>query len=262
LRALTEAIPDMMFRITRDGTYVDFEPASGMEPLVPLPVPRRRIDQIVPPEVARRAMLAVESAVATREPQAFEYALEMDGSERSYEARVVAAGEDDLVCLVRDVTGRKRAEQTLLETSRQLTHRVADLEALLDIVPVGVAIADDPACRRIRANRELSRILRLAPGVNASSTAPAGERPAHFTMTRNGVPIPGAELPMQVAARTGQPVLHSQIDIVFDDGSITSIYGQTTPLFAPTATCAARSVPSWTSPTCGGSRMSCGRQTP
>ena len=232
LRALTEAVPDMMFRITRDGTYVDFEPASGMEPLVPpSQFLGRRIDQTLPPEVARRAMLAVECAIKTREPQAFEYALEMDGGERSYEARVVAAGEDDVVCLVRDVTERRRADMELIDTSRQLAHRVAELETLFDVVPVGVAIADDPACRHIRPNRELARILRLAPGANASSTAPVDEQPTHFTMTRNGAPIQDEEQPMQVSARTGQPVLRSQMDVVFDDGSITSIYGQAAPLF-------------------------------
>jgi PAS domain S-box-containing protein len=127
--------------------------------------------------------------------------------------------------------GAAASGETLRKTSRQLAHRVADLEALLDIVPVGVAIADDPACRHIRPNRELSQMLRIGPGVNASSTAPAAQRPTHFTMTRNGVPIPLAELPMQLAARIGQPVLHSQMDIVFDDRSTTSIYGQATPLF-------------------------------
>ena len=232
LRALTEAVPDMMFRITRDGTYIDFEPASGMDPLIP---PSRflgrRIDQTLPPEVARRAMLEVERAIETRDPRAFEYALEMDGDERSYEARIVAAGDDDLVCLVRDITERRRADMELLDTTRQLAHRVAELETLFDVVPVGVAIADDPACRHIRPNRELARMLRLAPGANASSTAPVDEQPTHFTMTRNGAPIQDEEQPMQVSARTGQPVLRSQMDVVFDDGSITSIYGQATPLF-------------------------------
>ncbi len=36
---------------------------------------------------------------------------------------------------------------------------------------------------------------------------------------------------MQVAARAGEPVLHSQMEVVFDDGSVTSIYGQAVPLF-------------------------------
>lgn len=133
--------------------------------------------------------------------------------------------------LANDVTEHKKAEAVSREMSVELSHRVAELEALLDIVPVGVAIADDPECLRIRPNSELRRMLRLAPGTNASSSAPTDERPTHFTMTRNGVPIPDTELPMQVSARTGRPVQDAQMAAVFDNGSITSIYGHATPLF-------------------------------
>jgi PAS domain S-box-containing protein len=141
------------------------------------------------------------------------------------------ADRNGFFVLVNDVTEHKNAERALQETSTQLEHRVAELEALLDIVPVGVAIAEDAECQVIRPNRELSRILRLARGDNASSSAPIDDRPANFTMTHDGELIPVDDLPMQLAARTGQPVLNSQMEVVFEDASATSIYGQAVPLF-------------------------------
>ncbi|TAK66282.1 MAG: PAS domain S-box protein [Dehalococcoidia bacterium] len=140
-------------------------------------------------------------------------------------------GRNAFFVLVNDVTEHKNAERALQETSTQLEHRVAELEALLDVVPIGVAIAEDAKCQVIRPNRELARILRMAEGANASSTAPIDDRPAHFAMTQDGEPIPVDDLPMQVAARTGQPVLNSHMEVVFEDASVTPIYGQAVPLF-------------------------------
>jgi PAS domain S-box-containing protein len=140
-------------------------------------------------------------------------------------------GSNGFFVLVNDVTEHKNAERTLQETSQELQHRVAELEALLDIVPVGVAIAEDAECRVIRPNRELARMLRMERGGNASSSAPIEQRPAHFVPTRDGEPIPGDELPMQAAAGTGQPVLNHRMDVLFDDASVTSLLGHAVPLF-------------------------------
>ena len=40
----------------------------------------------------------------------------------------------------------------LLEASRDLRHRVAELETLLSVIPVGIGIALDRECRRIQIN--------------------------------------------------------------------------------------------------------------
>ncbi len=237
LRLITDSLPAMMAYVDRERrvTFANrayrewFGIGDGDVGVV-------KLSGVLDRASYRRAEPFIECALKG-EPAAYERpARHRDGTPATLQVTCVpdvarAGPSDGCFVLINDVTERRRAEETLRKTSRQLAHRVADLEALLDIVPVGVAIADDPACQHIRPNRELSQMLRIGPGVNASSTAPAGERPTHFTMTRNGVPIPLAELPMQLAASTGQPVLHSQMDIVFDDRATTSIYGQATPLF-------------------------------
>ena len=59
----------------------------------------------------------------------------------------------------RDHTARRRAEAEVERLNAQLRTRVAELERLLALTPVGVAIAEDPECRVMRANAALQRLL-------------------------------------------------------------------------------------------------------
>jgi PAS domain S-box-containing protein len=129
-----------------------------------------------------------------------------------------------------DIEERMRMEAKLRSTDLELSRRLAELEALLDIVPIGIAIAEDPVGEQIRGNRAFNAMLRAPAGANTSKSAPAGEAPTWFRVFRDGSEVPNDELPIQMAAATGQPVLRQQIDIVFTDGSTTSLFGQAVPL--------------------------------
>src|SRR6185437_9730542 len=43
--------------------------------------------------------------------------------------------------------------------------------------------------------------------------------------------FPPEDLPMQVAARTGQPVTGAEVEVVFTDGRTRLLYGNASPLF-------------------------------
>ncbi len=99
-RALLRAIPDRIFRIAADGTVLDL--AEG-----------RRLENVLPPETARQALLQAETARETGVVQLFEYALESGQEPRSFEARVVSVPDGEALCIARDMTERKRAEERL-----------------------------------------------------------------------------------------------------------------------------------------------------
>ena len=120
--------------------------------------------------------------------------------------------------------------ENLLQVNEELRRRVAELEALFELAPVGLAIARDPACRRIDPNPAMRRMLRLGLEANASRTAPPGELPP-FRVMRDGVNVPPENLPMQVTARTGEPVNGAQCHVVFPNGEFVHLLGSTTPLF-------------------------------
>jgi PAS domain S-box-containing protein len=126
-RALLDAIPDLMFRISRDGTYLDYR-AESTRDLFDSEVVGRTVRERLPAEVAERIMRAGERAVATGEVQTIEYELDFGVEVRTYEGRVVAAGEEEFMLIVRDFTQRIRRE-IALERSESRTR------ALLDAIP-------------------------------------------------------------------------------------------------------------------------------
>ena len=109
--ALKAAIPDMMFRINRGGKYLDFVPAKGLEPVLrPELFLKRNIRDVMPPEFAETAMHYVTLALETGQTQVYEYELPLHGSPHRYQARVAVSGRDEVLALVRDITGREEPE--------------------------------------------------------------------------------------------------------------------------------------------------------
>jgi signal transduction histidine kinase len=125
---------------------------------------------------------------------------------------------------------RRRADQEIVRLNKDLQHRLSEMQSLFDVVPIGIAFAEDPTCRRIRVNPAFAKLLRLLPGANASRSAPPAERPA-YRICRGGREIPTEELPMQTAAAQGIEVHDVELDVVHPDGETIHLLGQVVPLF-------------------------------
>ena len=70
-----------------------------------------------------------------------------------------------------DITDRKLAETALKRLALELADRVAELQVVLDAVPVAVWIAHDPQCIRITGNAYADQILKAPRGGNVSRSA-------------------------------------------------------------------------------------------
>jgi signal transduction histidine kinase len=125
--------------------------------------------------------------------------------------------------IVMDVTGARRTELDLWRSSQEL-------RTMLDLIPAGVAIAHDATGDRITVSPRFARMLRIDVLANASTTGDQRSELPYRCM-RGGVEIPGEELPMQVAARTGREIHEFEIDIVFDDGHVLHLLSSAAPLF-------------------------------
>lgn len=100
--AILDAVPDMMFRLDRDGCYLQFKPAKGMEPIVPPDeFLGRKIAEVMPEDVASECLKVIRRALATGEQQVLEYLLAEESGLNSYEARMVPLSKDDVLCIVR-----------------------------------------------------------------------------------------------------------------------------------------------------------------
>jgi PAS domain S-box-containing protein len=126
-------------------------------------------------------------------------------------------------CVVQDITHLKQAEQ-------ELRQRAEELEKLMDVMPVAVWIARDPACRQITGNRAGYELLRVPSGQNLSKSAPDGLRPPGFRVFHDGRELSPEELPMQFAAEHKMEVRDFEEDIVFDDGQVVRAFGSALPL--------------------------------
>lgn len=123
-QALLNAIPDMMFRLHVDGTYLEFKAAQSE-----LVMPAKHIigsniaDSPLPDNMIQETMRFVQLAVSTGEVQIYEYELDLPDGRHSYEGRFFKSGSDEAMAIVRDITERKRVEGEL--------HYRLEFEALL-----------------------------------------------------------------------------------------------------------------------------------
>ena len=155
-QALLEAIPDTMFRLRTDGTYLDVQ-ADKDQPLL---LSRsgflgKSLYEVLPKEVADLNLHYAELARQSREVQIFEYALDIPNRKtgeirlHNFEARIVTSGENEVLAIVRDITERKRYEAAI-EAERQ------QLRQIVTQAPVAMAMMDSNMCYLAYSNTWLS----------------------------------------------------------------------------------------------------------
>lgn len=131
---------------------------------------------------------------------------------------------------VLDVTDRRRAEDEARASELRATRRTAELQAVLDTVPAVVWIARDRRGDRIDANRHGVELLGVPSGSNVSLTSPDERRLSHFRVMKDGQEVPPDELPIQAAARFGRVFHDYECDVVFADGGVRHLLGNTSPI--------------------------------
>ena len=108
-QAILNAIPDLIFRLSRDGTYLDYKQAADIPLLLkPEEFLGKNVFEVVPEHIAKGTMDSIEKTAQTHEPVTFLYQLEFDGTVHHYEARVVESGlKNEFLAIIRDITSQE-----------------------------------------------------------------------------------------------------------------------------------------------------------
>src|SRR3989442_6711323 len=109
-------MPDLMFRISAEGTYLSYN-APNPSDLVEDEVVGRTLWDRLPRDLADRRLAAGRAALAGT-PQVIEYTLDFEDRKRHYEGRFAPSGDAEFLMIVREITRRKQQQQEL-EASRQ-----------------------------------------------------------------------------------------------------------------------------------------------
>ncbi len=229
-QALAENNPDIVARFDKDfrHRYINraVESATGLAASQFLGRTNRELG--MPADLCERWETDLREVFQTGRERWLEFSFPARGATRHYLARLVpefgsGGAVETVLGVVRDTTEQKRAEEGLRE-------RVEEVEKLMEVMPVAVMMAHDPACERMTGNRGARDLLGVGAGVNFSKSAPPAERPTHFQPCRQGQALRPEDLPMQYAARHGAEVRNAELDLVFEDGTVKSIIGSASPL--------------------------------
>lgn len=125
-----------------------------------------------------------------------------------------------------DVTRIVQAEERIATLSHALRDRVESLETLLEVVPVGIFIAEDGNGDEIRANRHA---VELAG--RRSTDDKLSSMPAILPLMLNGKAVDPDEQPLMKAMRTGKAVPGYEARIVRGDADKIDVMMAANPLF-------------------------------
>lgn len=129
-RSLTNAIPDALFVLDRQGVYQDYIPADSVETYVsPDVFLGKKAYDILPEGVAQQSQHYFARVLETGEAQQFEYTLTINKEIHYFEARMVPGPGEEVVCIVRDFTKRKQDEE-----------RILLYKDLIENLPIGIII--------------------------------------------------------------------------------------------------------------------------
>jgi len=134
--ALLGAIPDLMFVFDANCKIVDFHSESHDQLLVhPDLFLGKLVEEILPHEVVIITRQKVEAVLTSGESDYSTYELQIGNELKSFESRYVPCGNKEVLSIVRDITERKKVEESLnvaIESYMDIFNSVSEAIYVLD----------------------------------------------------------------------------------------------------------------------------------
>ncbi|MHA2244206.1 MAG: PAS domain S-box protein [Candidatus Hodarchaeales archaeon] len=112
LRAILGAIPDLIFQISEDGTYLSYKGAKEDLFSAPEEFLGKKIVEVMPKEIAEQTMPYIERTQQTGELQTMTFQIPIAGKNRDFESRMVPCDEGEVLAIIREITTEKALRET------------------------------------------------------------------------------------------------------------------------------------------------------
>ncbi len=139
--AILKAIPDNIFRISKDGNIIDFIVADHDSLLLPVEqIAGAVLSDFLGSELYEIALEKIQSAISTAQIQTMNYHIPMKNKTEHFETRFVASGSSEVFAIVRNVSERAHLEQMKSDFINRATH---DLRTPLTTILLMVRLLEE-----------------------------------------------------------------------------------------------------------------------
>ena len=132
--------------------------------------------------------------------------------------------------LAREVRQREEAEEEVRRLNESLQNRLTELQVLLDLLPVGIAIAQDAHSSELRTNQAFARFTGTPAQRKVSISAPPIEVPMSCKVFHGERELGRDEVPLRRALAENRPVLDVELRITQKDGTEFQVLASAVPL--------------------------------
>ena len=133
-----------------------------------------------------------------------------------------------------DVSRQIAAEERIRSLNTELKQRLTELETIMQVLPVGVAVAHDPECKTLTVNPTLRQLLGMEQHEASPEQASDDWENRPFEVYQNGKPVPASMMPVPRAAATGKPVGAVELEYRLREGKVSHMLTSASPLLDDT----------------------------
>ncbi|MBD1396171.1 PAS domain S-box protein [Pontibacter sp. JH31] len=156
IRAILDAIPDLMFIIDKDGIYKEVHYKEVKKSNYPAEeIIGKSVFDLLPSPLNQEVYESVNEVLLTEQIDTLEYELDTPDGRRSFEGRIVKYDDDQVLTIIRDITLERISAQELKEKNDFI-------RLVLDTSPTLIYVKDGKGNFKL-ANQECAALFGLTP---------------------------------------------------------------------------------------------------